>query len=189
MNLDDMLEEASKESFWRKLIRNMWLRKSILSAVTVASVLYGTSDAWSDEFNKKSKSRDLKEASYPEAGLILWTSPNIGYWFGPFGIRLSGMYRNEEHNAAHLNLGYKLLDNKTRQHSINILIGKIVGSDPGADYDYTYIGGAYSINYRGLFLEVGVAKALLDELGNVKREPLLPLLNVGYIYRFTPKEN
>ncbi len=41
MNLDDMFEEASEESFWRKFVRNKWLRKSILSAVTVASVLYG----------------------------------------------------------------------------------------------------------------------------------------------------
>jgi len=67
MNIDDMLDEASEKNFWGKLVRNKWLRKSILSAFIVASVLYGANDIRSAE---KSKLRNLKEASYPEASPI-----------------------------------------------------------------------------------------------------------------------
>jgi len=192
MNLDDMLEEASEESFWRKLVRNKWLRKSILSAVTVASVLYGTSDAWSDEFNKKSKLRDLKEASYPELGLTI-SGINLGYWHKRTGLRLSHYYLNETRNEMMLNLGYKLSDNEKTQKSINLLAGRFVGSDPGADYDYAYVGIAYGLNfsilgYRGFFFELGMAKVLQDNLGNLADDPFVPCANIGYIYRFTPKE-
>ena len=192
MNLDDMLEEASEESFWRKLVRNKWLRKSILSAVTVASVLYVTSDAWSDEFNKKSKLRDLKEASYPELGLTI-SGINLGYWHKRTGLRLSHYYLNETRNEMMLNLGYKLSDNEKTQKSINLLAGRFVGSDPGADYDYAYAGIAFGLNfsilgYRGFFLELGMAKVLQDNLGNLADDPFVPCANIGYIYRFTPKE-
>ena len=135
MNFNDIYDEASEESFWRKLVRNKWLRKSILTAVIVASVLYGTSDAWSDEFNKKSKLRDLKEASYPELGLTI-SGINLGYWHKRTGLRLSHYYLNETRNEMMLNFGYKLSDNEKTQKSINLLVGRFVGSDPGADYDY-----------------------------------------------------
>jgi len=74
-----------KKSFWIKLIRNKWLRKSILSAFIVASVFYGANDLWADE---KSKLRDLKEASYPELGLTI-SGINLGYWYKKTGLRLS----------------------------------------------------------------------------------------------------
>ena len=192
MNLDDMLEEASEESFRRKLVKNKWLRKSILSAVIVASVLNGTSDTWSDEFNKKSKLRDLKEVSYPELGLTTY-GINLGYWHKRTGLRLSHYYLNETRNEMMLNLGYKLSDNEKTQKSINLLAGRYVGSDPGADYDYAYVGIAYGLNfsilgYRGFFLELGMAKVLQDNLGNLADDPFVPCANIGYIYRFTPKE-
>jgi len=192
MNLDDMLGEASEESFWRKVDMNKWLRKSILSAVTVASVLYGTSDAWADEFNKKSKLKDLKEASYTELGLTI-SGINLGYWHKRTGLRLSHYYLNETRNEMMLNLGYKLSDNEKTQKSINLLAGRLVGSDPGADYDYAYVGIAYGLNfsilgYRGFYIELGIAKVLQDNLGNLADDPFVPCANIGYIYRFTPKE-
>ena len=169
-----------------------WLRKSILSAVTVSSVLYGTSDVWSDEFNKINKLRDLKEASYPELGLTI-SGINLGYWHKRFGLRLSHYYLNENRNEIMLNLGYKLSDNEKTQKSINLLAGRIVGSDPGADYDYAYVGIAYALNfsilgYRGFLLELGMAKVLQDNLGNLADDLFVPCANIGYIYRFTPKE-
>jgi len=187
MNLDDMFEEASEESFWGQLVRNKWLRKIILSAVTVTSVLYGTSDAWSDEFI-----RDLKETSYPELGLTI-SGINLGYWHKRTGLRLSHYYLNETRNEMMLNLGYKLSDNEKTQKSINLLAGRFVGSDPGADYDYAYVGIAYGLNfsilgYRGFFFELGMAKVLQDNLGNLADDPFVPCANIGYIYRFTPKE-
>ena len=188
MNLDDMLKEASKESFWRILVGNKWLRKSILSAVIVASVLCGTSDTWSDEI----KLRDLKEVSYPELGLTSY-GINLGYWNKRTGLRLSHYYLNETRNGMMLNLGYKLSDNEKTQKSINLLAGRYVGSDPGADYDFAYVGIAYGLNfsiigYRGFFFELGMAKVLQDNLGNLADDPFIPCANIGYIYRFTPKE-
>jgi len=192
MNLDDMLEETSEESFWRKFVRNKWLRKIILSVVSVASVLYGTSDAGPEEFYKRSNLRDLKETSYPELGLTT-SGINLGYWHNRTGLRLSHYYLNETRNEMMLNIGYKLSDNEKTQKSINLLAGRLVGSDPGADYDYAYVGIAYGLSfsilgYRGFFLEIGMAKVLQDNLGNLADDPFVPCANIGYIYRFTPKE-
>lgn len=186
-----MLEEASEDSFWRKLFRNKLLRKSMLSIVTTASVLYGSSDAWSDEFNKISQQRDLEEASYPELGLTSY-GINLGYWHKRTGLRLSHYYLNETRNGMRLNLGYKLSDSEKTQKSINLLAGRYVGSDPGADYDFAYLGIAYGLNfsilgYRGFFIELGIAKVLQDNLGNLADDPFVPCTNIGYIYRFTPK--
>jgi len=189
MNIDGITDEASEESFWIKLIRNKWLRKSILSAFIVASVLYGTNNLWAGE---KSKLRDLKEASYPELGLTI-SGINLGYWYKRTGLRLSHYYLSKTHNEMMLNLGYKLSDNEKTQQSINLLAGRFVGSDPGADYDYAYIGIVYGLNisilgYQGFFLELGMAKVLQDNLGNLANDPFVPCANIGYIYRFTPKE-
>lgn len=90
-----------------------------------------------------------------------------------------------------LNLGFKLSDNEKTQQSINLLAGRYVGSDPGADYDFAYTGIAYGLNfsilgYRGLFLELGIARILQDNLGNLADDPFVPSANIGYIYRFTP---
>ena len=192
MNFDDILEEASQESFWRKLFINKWFRKIILSVVTVASVLYGTGDAGSDEFNKRSNLSDLKETSCPDLGLT-FSGINLGYWYNRIGLRLSHYYLNETRNEMMLNLGYKLSDNEKTQKSINLLAGRYVGSDPGADYDYAYVGIAYGLNfsilgYRGFFIELGMAKVLQDNLGNLADDPFVPCATIGYIYRFTPKE-
>ncbi|MFC1550802.1 hypothetical protein ACFL46_05885 [Candidatus Neomarinimicrobiota bacterium] len=139
------------------------------------------------------KSRDLKHESYPELGMVFSSimNPTIGYWFGSYGIRVAGMYLKENRNEFHLNLGYKILDNEKKQRSINILLSKIEGYDPGADYDFTSLGVAYSWNtlfgVRGLFAQLGMAKVLHDNLGNVKDEFLVPCGYIGYMYRFTPK--
>jgi hypothetical protein len=159
-----------------------------IHAVTVASVLHG-GEAVTEE-----PSRDLIHESYPEIGILLSPpiiSPAFGYWFGPYGVRVSGMYLKEDINEFRLNLGYKIFDSEKKQRSINILLSRIEGSDPGADYDYTSLGFAYSWNslfgVRGLFAELGMAKVLHDNLGNVIDEFLVPCGYIGYIYRFTPK--
>ncbi|MFC1650653.1 hypothetical protein ACFL2X_03710 [Candidatus Latescibacterota bacterium] len=186
--MNDVLEKASEDSFLRMKVRNMWIRKRILFAVIVVSVLCGNSDAWSDEF----KLRDLKEASYPEVGLTT-SGINLGYWHKRTGLRLSHYYLNKTRTEMILNLGYKLSDNEKTQKSINLLAGRFVGSDPGADYDYAYVGIAYGLNfsilgYRGFIIKLGMAKVLQDNLGNLADDPFVPCANIGYIYRFTPKE-
>ena len=138
--------------------------------------------------------RDLRHASYPELGLLLSTplvNPAVGYWFGPYGVRVSGMYLAEDLYKFHLNLGYKRLDNARKQRSLNIVLNRVEDSDPGADYDFTSIGVAYGWNsifgVRGLFAQLGLAKAIHDNLGNVIDELFLPCVQIGYIHRFTPK--
>ena len=167
---------------------NKWLRKGTLSAVIAVSVLCGTGDAWSDESNL----RDLQEVSYPELGLTSY-GINLCYWRERTGFRLSQYYLNEDRNGMMLNFGYKLSDNAKTQKSINLLAGRYVGSDPGGDYDYAYVGIAYGLNfsvlgYRGFFIELGMAKVLQDNLGNLADDPFVPCANIGYIFRFTPNE-
>ena len=96
----------------------------------------------SDEF----KLRDLKETSFPELGLTSY-GINLGYWHKRTGLRLSHYYLNETRNGMMLNLGYKLSDNQKTQKCINLLAGRYVGSDPGADYDFTYVGISYGLNF------------------------------------------
>ena len=117
--------------------------------------------------------------------------PSAGYWFGRVGLRLTGMYLAADHNEVHVNLGYKLSDTRRTQHSLNLLTGNIVGTDPGADYDYAYLGVAYGLNFSirrlsGFFFELGMAAVLRDRLGNLEDDPVVPCGYFGYIYRFTP---
>ena len=175
--------------------KNRWVQICSLSIIAVASLLCGSTHTGADRGYGENEPRDLTEVSYPEVGLTtssLLISPNLGHWFGRVGIRLSGMYLGEDHQEAHLNVGYKWSDTARTQHSINLLTGKIVGSDPGADYDYTYLGIAYGLNfsikgYRGFFFELGMAKVLDDNLGNLADDPFVPCGSLGYMYRFTPK--
>ena len=192
MNMDDMLEETYKKNLGRTIVKNNWLRNIIFFCCFVAYVFYGIIGAWSDEYNNKIKLRDLKEASYPELGLTSY-GINLGYWYGRTGLRLSNYYLNETRNGMMLNLGYKLSDNEKTQQSINLLAGRYVGSDPGADYDFAYAGIAYGLNfsilgYRGFFMELGIGQVIQDNLGNLADDPFVPCAILGYIYRFTPKE-
>jgi hypothetical protein len=168
---------------------NKWLRKSILPAI-IACVFFWTSEAWADDINKKSNMKDLKGASYPELGLTT-SGINLGYWHKRFGLRLSHYYLNETRNGMMLNIGYKLSEDEKTQKSINLLAMRYVGSDPGADYDFAYLGIAYGLNfsilgYRGFFIELGIAKVLQDNLGNIADDPFVPCSSIGYIYRFIP---
>lgn len=150
-------------------------------------------DVYEEPAMVEEKPRDLKHESYPELGVVcsLIMNPTLGYWFGPVGVRVAGMYLSDDHNEFHLNLRYKFSDNENTQQSINLLSERIVGSDPGADYHFTCLGVAYGLNfsikgYGGFFIEGGMAKVLHDNLGNLKNDPFVPCCTFGYIYRFTP---
>jgi|GEM_PF-1602020 hypothetical protein len=193
MNADDMLEETTEHNLLRTLMGNRRLTIIFFSAFIFASALYGAYDARADELQTKRTPGDLKEASYPEAGLTT-AGINLGYWYKRYGLRLSQYYLNENRTGMMLNLGYTLSDNEKTQKSINFLAGRYAGSDSGADYDYTYAGIAYALNfsirgYRGFFFELGMAAVLQDNLGNLADDPIVPCANIGYIYRFTSKNN
>lgn len=154
----------------------------IRPAVSVALVL---SIVWASCL----RAEKTEPPSYPELGITtsLIPHPSLGYWWGRAGLRLTGMYLNKDHHEVHLNFGYRLHDSKRVQHGINLLTSWIAGSDPGADYRYGATGIAYSLNYRGLFLEVGLARPWRDELGNLAGDPVVPCGYWGYIHRFRPE--
>ena len=43
---------------------------------------------------------------------------------------------------------------------------------------------AYGVNYKGFFLELGLALPWEDELGNLADDPVIPCGYIGYLYRF-----
>ncbi len=146
-----------------------------------ASLILWTSCIRADEKDK---------LSYPELGIttsLLIVHPSIGYWWDRTGLRFAGMYLNEDHNEFHLNIGYALYDSEKVQHSINLLTSWVAGSDPGADYKYGATGLAYGLNYRGFFLEIGLAHPWRDVLGNLAHDPVVPCGYWGYIHRFRPE--
>jgi hypothetical protein len=97
------------------------------------------------------------------------------------------LYINKDYRSFHLNVGYAFYDSKKLQQSINLLTSWVVGSDPGVDYRYAATGIAYSLNYRGLFFEIGLARPWRDDLGNLADDPVIPCGYCGYIYRFRPE--
>ena len=128
-------------------------------------------------------------SSYPGVGVVLGLNlhPAVGYWWDRIGVRFSGMYKSKNDREYHLNFGYVLSDTGEMQHSLNLLTSRVVGSDPGADYDFAATGIAYGLNYKGFFLEVGLGIPWRDELGNVKDDPVVPVGYLGYIHQFKPQ--
>lgn len=146
-------------------------------AATMALACFGACEL-------KAEKEDL---SYPEAGLAFSNviiHPSLGYWWNHTGVRFTGMYWKKDFHIAHFNLGYALVDTKKVQHGLNLLTSWVVCSDQGADYSFWATGIAYSLNYRGFFLEIGLAHPWKDELGNLANDPVVPCGYWGYIYRF-----
>jgi len=132
------------------------------------------------------QAKEIRQSSYLELGVTASTliHPSIGYWWGPFGIRFTGMYLHEDHHEYHMNFGFALSESKDVQHSINLLTSRVVASDPGADYRYAATGIAYGLNYKGFFLEIGLARPWRDDIGNLASDSFVPCGYWGYIYRF-----
>ena len=159
-------------------IRSKIIKKT-LSSFAALSILWASS----------SSAEEQDQLSYPEFGITTSSiiHPSIGYWWGRTGVRFTGMYLNNDHHEFHLNLGYALYDSKKEQHSINLLTSWVAASDPGADYRYGATGIAYSLNYSGFFLEIGLARPWQDDLGNLAGDPVVPCGYWGYMYRFRSK--
>ena len=151
----------------------------VLSAFAASSFLWASS--------LRAEQKD--QLSYPELGITstLIIHPSIGYWWDRSGLRVTGMYLNKEHHEFHLNVGYRLYDSEKVQHGINLLTSWVAGSDPGANYRYGATGIAYSLNYRGIFLEIGLARPWRDDIGNLADDLVVPCGYWGYIYRFRPE--
>lgn len=136
------------------------------------------------------KAQEKNHPSYPELGVTTSFSmihPSVGYWFGRVGLRFNGMYLKKDNLECHFNIGYELYRSEKIQHSINLLTSRVVGSDPGADYKYWSTGLAYSLNYRGIFIEIGLAHPWKDDIGNLADDVVVPCGYWGYVYRFRSK--
>jgi len=155
------------------------MARNILLAVVV--IMMFCTNAYATEEQTK--------LSYPEVGITksMLFRPSIGYWWNHAGVRLSGMYLDKDQQDFQFNMGYAFYDKVKMQQSINLVTFWVVGSDPGADYKYAATGLTYSINYRGFFLELGLAVPWRDDIGNLEDDPVVPCLSVGYIYRFISK--
>jgi len=127
-----------------------------------------------------------EKQSYPEVGITksLLIRPSLGYWWNRTGVRLTGMYLNNDTHEFQFNFGYAFYDTVKLQQSVSLVTCWVVGSDPGADYRYGATGLSYSINYRGFFFELGLVKPWRDDIGNLENDFVVPCMNWGYIYRF-----
>ena len=81
-----------------------------------------------DEKEKEKEPRDLGSTSYFELGVNFGFPAGInaalGYWFGVFGLRVSGMYWGEL-SGIQGNLGIRLADNIHRRHVLTLVSGTI----------------------------------------------------------------
>ena len=125
-----------------------------------------------------------KKNSYFEAGVVIGSpsffNGTIGYWFGPVGLRVSGMYSDESMNGIQFNLGYKLKDNAGTLRNLGIAVGR--AQDPGCDY--SYLGPVYDLNKKRFFLEIGVGKVFNVKRGDFSSLPYWAIFQIGYMYRF-----
>jgi len=141
------------------------------------------------------ESVSLPPESYFEAGVTVWIPAGInidvGYWYSHVGIRLSGGYwdwLNSKFGYGYqCNINYKLLDNKTWLHNLGLIIGRSESGPVSLEEpccDWTYVGLAYDLNYKGFFLEVQLQKPIEIRRGSFRE--IVPLFQLGYIRRFFP---
>lgn len=123
----------------------------------------------------------------PELGVVLsggLLNLTLGLWYGPVGIRVSGMYWRSDAHQFTLSLGYALSDTPTFHHCIGLTTSRVAHEDPGARYRYWATGLSYSVTYRGVFLELGLLHPWNDEVGNLQNTPVVPHGAIGYLHRF-----
>jgi hypothetical protein len=137
----------------------------------------------------------LTHESYFEVGVTAWIPAglniNAGYWYGRVGIRLSGGYwdwLNSKFGYGYqCNINYKLSENKIWLHNLGFIIGKSESGPVSSEEpccDWTYIGFAYDMYYKGFFLEAQLQKPIEVRRGSFKE--IVPLFQLGYIKRFLP---
>jgi len=128
---------------------------------------------------------DLKEKSYLELGVNIGIpsafNVSLGNWFGPFGLRLSGM-SFEKAKGFQVNIEYKLSDNIDRRHGLAAVLGSSKIISDGLAKEWNYFGITYELNWSGFFFETGMSAGK----GSFSSPQLL--LQIGYMYRFLTEE-
>ncbi len=147
----------------------------------------------------KTQNINLKYISYFEVGLSYGTIAHpinflIGYWIGPIGLNLAGMYygrRDDIINGFQINIEYKILDDIDRRHSIGIVYNRFHDEKNYKPYqdedekDHAGYGAIYKYYRKGFFVEGGFIKEkklFLQKIDLYNQIQLI--LQLGYIYRF-----
>ncbi len=118
------------------------------------------------------------DSSYAEIGLTLGTPAmfNVtgGYWFGRFGLRITGLsYEELGKYGVQTNLGLRLFDDGDNSHMLGLIIGTSL-----LDERRTYWGAAYNFNLHGFFLEAGVGWQGLP----YSRIGFMPVFQAGFVW-------
>ena len=145
---------------------------------------------------RKPALKQLLDSSYAEIG-ITYGLPgivnfNFGQWFGRTGIRLSGMFYNENFAGMELHVGYKLVDNNRQRHSIGLSYGRSgsLVDDGGIGYAgivYNYTGPPLSIRkkHHGWFAAIGYGRYFgTGGEASANDGSFGPILQLGYMHRF-----
>ncbi len=140
---------------------------------------------------------NLKDSSYAEIGITFGLPGGInfvaGYWFKNAGIRLSGMYYDENAMGFQLHAGLKLFDNNRERHSVGVSYGK-VGDFTNAENNINYLGLTYSYTGPPLklakkhhiwFVELGYGKYFSNATSEGLDDSVFaPIMQIGYVHRF-----
>ena len=172
-------------------------RLSILFIALAFSLTFSTDSLAQEPIEREEKESsetdlsDLRGVSYLEIGANLGFPPAllngvVGYWFGPVGLRVSGMYWGDDRTEGGMNgiqceIGYKLADNANTLHSFAV----VGGTSRESCCDWSYLGGAYSLNHKWFFLELGLGKIV--EIRRGRLGSFHGILQIGYMHRFLPE--
>jgi hypothetical protein len=132
----------------------------------------------------KKEPKSLKKKNYPEIGINFGLPAGInlsaGYLFGPFVLRVSGMYYHEFYGVQ-LNAGIRTTDNVKFRHVLSAVIGRSVND---IDFDGLYGGFAWDFFVKGFFLEIGATYGKYFYHYDRYQYEFSLAFQVGYTYRF-----
>ena len=127
----------------------------------------------------------------PTIGLPSGLNLNASLYLWRFVVRGSGMFYGSDFMGGQADVGFSLFNGARIRHSVSLVGGymrrkplfaldsALPDNKTGISQESTYIGGAYELFMDGFFLQVGVGRAMSDELKN----PML-IFQAGYLFYF-----
>lgn len=111
----------------------------------------------------------------------------IAKHFGVHAVRFSGNHFDSGTYGVHLEYIYKFAQFSNSYHALNVGLGNfnwkeryidLDGSTKWSDFYMTYLGIAYNFNYRGFYVQAGIA------INNEPYDNYMPMGQIGYVYQF-----
>lgn len=127
----------------------------------------------------------------PTIGLPSGLNLNASLYLWRFVVRGSGMFYGSDFMGGQADVGFSVFNGARIRHSISFVGGYMrrkplfaldsafPDNKTGVSQESTYLGGAYELFMDGFFLQVGVGRALGDEVKN----PML-IFQAGYLFAF-----